>query len=213
MATVRSSKKSTSGRVVSTPSNLRRIVRDIVDSRVEHKRLASTVASTDILTAGVIIPISGNVFQGDDIGQRSGDVITPKMLTFRLLAQASTATFTSFSVRCIIFQDTINNGALPAVTDVLNTASPTSVYNSVNAQQNRFKICYDKVFAVVGQTSATRVNIVKFIPMKGKIHYIATTGNTAGSGKNALFALFITENSQAGITIYNWAWSLEYLDA
>lgn len=193
--------------------NVRTMVKNMIDSRLEHKRCSATITSTDALTAGVVIPISAGVVQGDDINQRSGDVISPRTLAFRLEAQVSSASFTSYSLRCIIFQDTINPfGTLPAVTEVLATASPQSCYNVVHAQQTRFKILYDGIVNPVGQTSMTRINVVKSIPMKGKIHYSATTG-AASSSKNSLYALFITENSQAGITVYNWAWELVYLDA
>ena len=197
----------------SKPKAVRQQIKSILDSRVEHKRISATGALSDLASAGIVNAISVAVAQGDDISNRSGDIIRPVKLVVRIQFTTGNATATQqYLGRYIVFQDRFANGATPAVTDILTTAVPLSGYNVVNRQAKRFKILADSDVAMVGSTNMANKFIELNFPMKGSIHYLTTTG-TASQGSNSLFVLFITNNVSAGVFQYAWSYDFEYTDA
>lgn len=89
---------------------------------------------------------------GSDFTNRIGRKTNPKSLYIRgkleitKTASVATATVGSTLNRLIILLDNQPNGAVPAVTDLLSSASPSSQLNPNN--RDRFRIIKDKVYAL-----------------------------------------------------------------
>ena len=89
---------------------------------------------------------------GSDFTNRIGRKTNPKSLYIRgkleitKTASVATATVGSTLNRLIILLDNQPNGAAPAVTDLLSSASPSSQLNPNN--RDRFRIIKDKVYAL-----------------------------------------------------------------
>jgi hypothetical protein len=188
-------------------------VAQILNSRVEHKLATSLTPSfIDWTTAGVVSELSTDVAQGDNIGNRSGDVIRPLNLSFTLQTRCYAAS-TSNCFRVILFQDTMSSGAAPAVTDILNSASNISKYKPVNWQAKRFKILADFNGTNVGVVDNQETVYTKNIKMRGMVHYVNTATGAASAGKNTIYALFISSAATTISISYKWSYLLEYIDA
>jgi len=200
------------GKMALKSNNVRKVVKQMLNAQLEHKVLSNATGVIDWTTAGVVSLISTDVAQGDDIGQRSGDLIRPKKLTFRI-AIASNAGAAMIS-RIILFQDTMANGSTPAVTDILNSASNASAYKPTTFQEHRFKVLKDFVTTTNVLTQIEKREIVVVCPMRGVIHYVGSAAAAASAGKNSMYALFISDIAgTAGQKTYNWSYQLEYTDA
>lgn len=193
--------------------NVARQVRQILVSRVEHKNIASTTSNFDWSATGVVSLLSTDIAQGDNIGNRSGDLIRPLKLTFRL-ASFITPANTAQVFRFIVFQDTMAYGSTPAVTDVLDTASYLAPYSPVNVQAKRFKILCDHFGNNVYGGADQFTQVTKVIKMKGTVHYISTAAAAGSAGKNSIYVLFINDTTgAANQRMYKWSYQLEYMDA
>jgi hypothetical protein len=147
------------------------------------------------------------VAEDDTVNGRTGTVIRPTKLELKFrVYDAANINF----VRFVIFRDTMNLAALPAVTDVLLAATPTSPYNYLNVEQSRrFKILYDHTAAVT-PSGIAGVSFDKNINLKGSIHYVDVTDLIGSAGKNSIFALLLS--STAGATAV-WSSRLIFTDA
>ncbi len=158
---------------------------------LEHKRYSPTTnGGSNFTTAGFVGALTSPIAQGDAINNRSGDQITVKTLRIRFNAFSLVAA-TSSAYRVIVFRDQMQQGALPAVTDVLQNADYLSPYNFANLQQKRFVVLFDEVKAVVGATNFQEVQTDKTYAQNVKVHYLDGTGNVSGGGKNQYFILVI----------------------
>lgn len=194
--------------------SVRKVVQSVLDSRIEHKRITAVGVPANLATAGVVNTISMGIAQGDDIGNRAGDLIRPKKLKIRADFSANgAAAGLAFVGRIIVFQDLLCNGAVPAVTDILNSASHMSGWNPVTRQERRFKVLYDRDVTPSSQSAKQIVYLSVDLDMKGTIHYITNGSNAAAMGKNHIFALFISSAASAGNIVYEWSYDFEYTDA
>lgn len=195
--------------------SVRRIVKDIVESRIEHKVGAVTQAAAAVTAAGIVDVITQSIGQGSDINNRDGDMIIIDTLnlvyTVKNNLTATTNDVPQF-VRMILFADNLNVGATPTVTEVLNSASVYSGYNTVNRQKNRFKIYNDEIFNIVGITAAACQHREKLFKINRKCFYSGASGAST-NGKGALFLLTIVDTIASGNTQYAFGWELVYSDA
>ena len=197
-----------------TPNvNVRRVVKDVLSSRIEHKIAITSIAATQYAVAGVVQEISRVILAGDGLNQRAGDVILLEKLHILVSLANTTSTLVSQqNVRVIIFMDTIANGAVPAVIDVLDTAVPLSTYNPIYQQRSRFKILSDKIHSTVSETTTAKMSFDYHIPVNRKIYYNASGNTAADNGKNALFILIQPEATLAAGNS-SWYASMTYTDA
>lgn len=207
------SKKSVSTRnLASRPGgNVKKMVRQMIDSTLEHKQstLASPVGG-GWTTAGAVFPVNQQIAQGDAINLRSGDLITVKKLVIRL-DMVLTAAATSLSARFIVFHDNQANGALPAVNELLDTAFFMSTYHLFNKQRGRFKILSDKQHTLVSATNTAHLTTTFSFRLNHKVFFNDGTSAATNLGKGALFVLMIADGTPAG----GWSYMpyLEYIDA
>lgn len=93
-----------------------------------------------------IVNLITNIGQGDGASTRDGNSIAIKSYLNNIYLLWNTAGAVTTSCRAIIFIDkNDNNGSIPAVTDVLKSATVWSPLNLTNS--TRFKILYDKRFS------------------------------------------------------------------
>ena len=138
-----------------------------------------------------------NIVKKNTATSRDGDSIKLKSLFHR--CEYITVAGTPAVIRCMIFVDTQNNGALPAVTDVLQTASRLSPLNMVNSK--RFIVLQDELFDMnIYQTTTGMYRTMKFFK-KLDFHtkYRDGTSSVTGANTNAIFCLYIS-NISAGAT-------------
>jgi hypothetical protein len=185
-------------------------VKQILLSRQEKKILTSGITTGNAFSnTGTMIPLD-TISQGDDIGQRSGDVIRHLHLHMQVVSYEPIVN-TSSVWRLIVFSDTMANGAAPAVTDVLASASFIASYNPLNLQRHRFKILYDKSHIMVGGNANQEANAIVDVDLNTTRYFNDTSASSTNIGRNALFALIISSN--AATCIYSRSWQLQYTDS
>lgn len=145
-------------------------------------------------STGTVALLNG-VAQGADFNQRIGRKITMRSVQIRGLITPQDASVSSNLGRIMIIYDTQPNGALPAITDVLNVASSTSMMNLNN--RDRFKILMDEqVGCGAVETGATLAyaqapgvtSIQRWIRLN---HDVVFDGTTAAIGDIQTGSLFI----------------------
>jgi len=135
--------------------------------------------------------------------------------TYTLLANANTP---QTHVRIILLYDRQTNGILPNVTDIVSSATVTSLPQPNN--RSRFMVLYDKVHFFTNNQVATVANsaypsnphvLNKKITLKGKkTEFFGTTGNLSDIDKGALFILALTNNS--GSAVVNFDSRIQFFD-
>ena len=115
-------------------------------------KFLDTSYAASMATAGTVQALN-LMGQGDTVSTRDGNSIKLQSITARLTFNIAAAG-SSQTVRCLFFYDTQNQGAAPAVTDVLVAADPDSLMN-LTSYPGRFKIIRDYYKSVnpAGQAS------------------------------------------------------------
>jgi hypothetical protein len=180
------------------------IVKEVLDSRIETKAIVGDFGGATSATGAVVL-MSG-LLQDDTVFGRTGNLIRVKPFRIRLSSKISSSTST---VRYIIFQDTMNQGVLPAVNDVLASSTYQSQLDYLTSQQKRFKILLDTNhdLTLAGVGFRTTHHWIRPIP---ELHYTASAVTQAAVGKNSLYSLVISESN---ITVYDISYTLRYTDA
>lgn len=160
-----------------------------------------STASTRPDTTGDVILLNG-IARGDDINERVGRRVTIRSLEAHLYDTVTKDTGVDQVHRVLIVYDMQSNGTAPVVTDVLVSASTTSLKNLDN--RNRFRILYDQAWTLnASGESDSQKHITKYmrvnLPVQfnsgdagtiadiqtGSIYFIClgseVRGNTAGS--------------------------------
>lgn len=170
-------------------------------SQANKHIISTSAAGTALATAGTVVYLSG-ISQGDDIINRNGNSINIEQLRLRVHAINGVGATAAYSLRCILFTDSEQLGALPAVTDVLTTATVWSSYAINNRLMSRFKIIRDKVITVGASGSdSDRIDFQWLIKknMIGKVNYINVGNSIASAGKNSVFFAFMLSSITVGV--------------
>jgi hypothetical protein len=192
---------------------VRQMVHGAIKGSQEHKRCSFSVATADLVVAGVLNGVTYNIVQGDEINCRSGDTILLEHMRFYWSFRQIAATYVPVSVRLIIFADMLNYGTTPAVTDVLDTASYLSGYSMINLQKNRFKIYHDSLFDLVGQTSKAIHSFETQYKVNKRVFYSAATAVGGANGKHAIFTLVLSSVASANNYVFASGCTLTYTDS
>lgn len=166
------------------------------------------LVSTSGTLNGDITPLNGLILipQGDGESARIGRKVNITKIGIRMtlvLPNTTTLALMDDTVRVILIQDKQCNGALPAVTDVLQNASFDSFNNLANSQ--RFHTLWDKTVSLstmgLGVTTApaqssapVNKSISKYIKCNIPIEYSGTTGNVTTIRSNNIFFLYISRS-------------------
>lgn len=182
---------------------------------VEKKVNDVAVGTIQVHTTGSITLLC-NPALGSDFNNRIGRKINITSCYIRgmvatepSLGPATGTACPSQQARMILFEDMQPNGATPAVTDILNTASPFSQLN-LNGR-DRFKIYTDKIWSFgpyLASTTATQAqslcaqqaySIKKYKKLNIETIFNATNGGTiADITSGALFMLWIGSTASGG---------------
>lgn len=117
---------------------------------------------------------------------------------------------TSCTYRLIIFTDSMGSGTTVGVTDILQTATFSSPWNTINMQRKRFKIYYDKSHALVGATNAQEVTDIVQVRLNKTRWFNDATATATNIGRNAPYALVI---ASAANGVYTHQWGISYTDS
>lgn len=144
-----------------------------------------TISNTGTVLSGVNL-----IATGDDSTNRDGNSIK---ITSWLLRWSCTinASATSTRFRIVIVTDTASHGAVPAVTDILESASTLSPLNKTNG--SRFTPLYDRMFALDADDPMKVGKIYK--KMQHHIHYLNNTAATTSLGQGPIYVLAISSEA------------------
>jgi len=187
------------------PGPVKRYVKTCMDNVVELQSVVYALGSVVAGTAGTITALGlQSIIQGSADGTRKGDVI--HVSSFQMKGVCLTGT-TGGIIRIVIFRDLQSNGATPAVTDILSSASYIAMYNVSNVTKvggARFKILYDRVYVQNLNIAATAYFDYLEYSNSGKFMttYISNSGTSASVGTNNVWMLSIADNanSQSNVT-------------
>lgn len=168
---------------------------------VEEKIIDSgaiAIANTQFTTAGTVFYVSG-VAQGIDYNQRIGNSVKMQYIDLIMYTLAGT---TSACTRVILFRDREQRQAVPAVTDVLETANPYAHYNHNNLE--RFTILKDEYRSIDAYHPTHPMTFTK--TDRTHLRYISTAATIGSADENALFLLVLSDTA-SGVTspsaVYN----------
>lgn len=155
-------------------------------------KFIDNVNSTVATDSGAVFPLT-LLGQGDTDENRNGNSILLKdlILRGRVVINSNSTTGTAHCRR-IIFVDTACQGATPAVTDVLDTATPLSPLNMNNSK--RFVILHDENISVM--TGGRQFVLQKkYLKLPFHVKYIGTGSTVASQGLNGVFMLEISSEA------------------
>lgn len=171
----------------------------------EYKFLDNSGSITPT-SSGQIISGNSLIGQGDTNSTRDGNSIKiTSWLHRHSLEKHASATATR--VRLIWFYDISSAGAVPAVLDVLETASTLSPMNKLNGA--RFKIVKDSHFTL--STDKPLIQTQFYKKMQHHIKYLDTTANTTSLGQGPLYVLAISSEATNTPTL-NYSSRMRFLD-
>jgi len=165
----------------------------------EYKFLDSSITTPfSFGFTGVLQSTPTLIGQGDADTQRNGNSVkVTSMLTRGTIELADT---NAAQCRFIIFTDTSSNGAPPAVTDLLQSASVISPLNRINGK--RFRVLYDRSWVLDADNPKKQIHIFK--KMQHHIHYLDSTANTSSLGQGPIYFLWISDqNTNAPLATWN----------
>lgn len=161
-------------------------------------------------TTGLVAPLS-LVTQGDGFANRDGQGIRAIGLEIRTRAAISLNNAGGYdSYRLLVFADTENQGATPAITDLLESSNALSSFNHATCRQ-RFVILWDHYCAMslVGANSC-RTHVMKD-ELDIHLRYNGTTGTVADLREGNLFILFLPEEN-SNPSFFSYYSRVSYVD-
>ncbi len=175
-------------------------------------RLSTTTGSGTASASGTVWAITQGIIQGDNIEQREGAQINVKHLTVQLQATMNSAA-EGTQLRVIVFRDLESHGTVPAVTDVLDTASTMSGYNVYWRQSRRFKIMVDQLIPMSISGNSRHISRRwDFKQNMVKVTYLGNTDVAGANGPNSYYLLVI-DDLGANHPTYGFGWTVTYFDS
>lgn len=199
-------------------------VKDYVSKRIknlgETKNLTTqgtlAVGSAQTNWSGTVINMNP-IAQGDNINDRTGNIIQPSKLAVKLDWNQAIAV-TKTAVRTIVFRSKQQvNNTTPTVAQVLastGTGYATCCgYTSSSESNKAYDILYDKTICMDiygdGQRKHQRVNLIKKVNDR-LIHFTGSGANDYGKGN--LFMLLISDQDTATSPSVNYSLQVYYKD-
>lgn len=197
------------------PKQVKTYVKKAIQRSAEHKIIDTNIFGAATSPAGSIYYLCP-ALQGDLINNRSGDEIKPLKLEIYSMFYDLHANDVDMC-RLVVFA---YNGAVnaavvtvPTFVDILQDETATGPNNAAHSHYNmrnkgNYHILWDKCFTIVGNDAVLGLNNNKVVtPMfkktinlskkMGNIRFNGTGATSASSGKNALYALIVSENGHA----------------
>lgn len=196
---------------ICTKAQVRDMIRGTLATLSEPKEHIIDTATAVAPTAGIVIPLTQSIIQGDDLNNRAGDKIYLKSIDLRAQYTLNVLVNTG-TVRYVLFFDTQNTGSVPLVTDVLNIQTVTSAYQTRNHLQKRFHILRDQSYPLVLGGSNQTVHKQFTISVGSQIFYNGGSNIAINNGRNALFVLVLTDVIGANAPLYSFNHRLTFTD-
>lgn len=178
---------------------------------VEKKYIELQTTSVAPTSSGIVTYLSG-LAQGDDQQTRDGISIKAKYINLRMSALVN-ASATATIARIILFVDNDNQGALPAVGDLLDQANVNSQLNQFNGR--RFTVLYDR------QLQLNQVDMKTWLPdpdgkgvyrkLNMHIKYRGSAAAITSAGENAVFLLTIS-NEISNVPSISFSSRIRFID-
>lgn len=160
-------------------------LRTLVNSEVHKLDTLFSNGSNALSNSGFVGHLSG-IAQGDAINQRTGNSVLASYLSMKLNL-INNATAVQLFGRFIIFRDLQQVGdTTAAVTDVLESASPTAFYNASNV--GRFQVLWDYMWST-DSTGHGVLNMKKNIRLNKHIRFNGTASTDIQKGGLYILAL------------------------
>jgi len=187
------------------------------DQRVDDEGLIGAGSSAVVSTTGKIHYING-VAQGTGESDRIGREVWIKSVQLRFNIQLGTASADASKlcenhVRVIIYSDKAQNGAANLVTDVLETASYSSLTSMKNA--SRIWIHQDKLLSLSSHGDRS-LSYNSYVKLNKKVVYGGADGSVSSMQTNGLHVLVISTTNEVGYTtptMYSFGARIRYNDA
>ncbi len=160
---------------------------------VETKRFDTVVASSANSTAGGVACLS-LIAEGGDYNNRDGRSVRACAFEARVDMRLDPAKALADTVRFVLFSDLENQGANPAVTDVLTAADPQSTFNADNLK--RFLVFEDIYVSLDTYAGQRKVLSIK-LPIDQHLRYRGATGAIASAAEGNLFYLVLSSSAVA----------------
>lgn len=150
---------------------------------------------TNITNTGTFVCVN-QIAQGDDNINRSGCDILARHFSGAYVVKETVDK--QHLIKVMLFVDKDNQGVDPAVTDVLQSASPLSFLKPDTSQ--RYSILYHKIFTMTGGDSLLESHVEKiYRKLNFKIYF---DGSASGDyGTNSIYLLFISDQATEYPTI------------
>ncbi len=154
----------------------------------EHHFIDKVNGPSNMTNAGTIVNLTG-VAQGDTDTSRTGDSVLAQGF---LIKGYMSRTAEDSLVRVILFKASDYDGALPTVTQILETAHVNSPYKKSGSF--KFRILEDRTY-FLNNTDKSRQHFKMHVNMNKypwHVEYIGTTAVDASAGNNQLCILFLS---------------------
>lgn len=189
-------------KVASTALSIAQGVASLIN--VEFKRRDSAT-SVNITSAGNVHHMTA-IAQGDGASNRDGESVKVKGISFKSYVNHNPSGLTEQLCRIIIFRDIDSRGAIPAVTDLLDTANVISHRNLDNT--SRFTVLMDRIISVNADNDTT--NCFKYIDKDMHVKWTDTASTDTASGH--LYLLYVTNEPSINYPLLTWNYRIRYVD-
>lgn len=181
----------TVGQMASTALRGVNIIKGLVNSELKRFDIASNAFIPD---TGLIVNLN-NIGAGTDASDRIGNSILAKYLTVNLWIESNVAADLT-AVRALIVCDTMNQTAIPTLSDILqNSTSQANLISPLDIDNtDRFTVLMDRHYSFSIQSMQT-----KTVKLYKKLDFhIRYNGTTIGTyEKNTIFLVLISNQSTA----------------
>lgn len=154
----------------------------------------------DTVTAGTVIDSSGLSYalsltaQGDSDEQRNGNSIKAHDILARLQFYRDTASTSAFDlIRCLLLEDTMQDGALPTTAQLLDAVTITSPRQTDTILATRFRVIEDKNYELYGNKPVIIDKMYHKLP--NHIHYKGTAADQASQGPGNMYLFLLCNNA------------------
>jgi hypothetical protein len=184
-------------------------IKRLVNTEIKCSEL--TASGTAITNSGVIKQLTA-LAQGDTSITRDGDSLRILKSTLRMVL-VKNASATQTNVRIIVVRDRMNQGAAPAVTDILNTASPYFGIAIEQKNRDRFTFLYDKLFCINQLVASTTMAVqdVFHVNNPKHVHYSGVDATDASAGPGSVWLLAIANEATNEPSI-SYSFRMEFVD-
>ena len=161
--------------------------------------------------AGTFGAVMNAMATGDSSSTRTGEKVTMTKLAMRFNVKAG-AEADGCSARIIVLYDRRPAGAVPAVTDILESDHLVSLYTTDRASQGRFQVLADRTFAMQALTAGSERNLKLFVRKTMPVLYEGNAGTIADIQRGSLYTLGVGFGNAQAIVI-KYSWNMSFTDS